>query len=305
MRSLFFLLLVLLSLSAWGQVSAKKRVAVFDFEYAVAQTTLSSPMFKMELPNVGKAAADLLIAKLVQDGNVTVIERTAIDKLIAEQNLTNSDRTDPLTAAKIGKLLGVDAIILGSVTHFDYVDKTSGKKTKHDISGNVAIIARLVNPDTAEVWAAPEAKGEVAHKVVKGSLGDRGSDLFMGGGSANPLLTECMDKAIAQLSAELEQEFPKLPKRTLTIEGLVADASETGKLVLNVGARQGIRVGDHLQVLRAGKEIRDPETGKLLLRDDTLLGEAVVTRVNDNSSIAQYQGSEPAKVSDLVKGGPK
>ena len=36
----------------------------------------------------------------------------------------------------------------------------------------------------------------------------------------------------------------------------------------------------------AGKEIRDPASNKLLMRDDTLLGEAVVTRVNDISSIA-------------------
>ena len=58
---------------------------------------------------LGKAVADMLINRLVQTATVTVIERAAIDKLLAEQNLTNSDRTDALTAAKLGRVLGVDA----------------------------------------------------------------------------------------------------------------------------------------------------------------------------------------------------
>ena len=55
---------------------------------------------------------------------------------------------------------------------------------------------------------------------------------------------------------------------------------------------------------RPGKEIRDPATGKLLMRNDTLLGEAVVTKVNDISSTAQYKGTEPVKVRDFVKSIP-
>jgi hypothetical protein len=41
------------------------------------------------------------------------------------------------------------------------------------------------------------------------------------------------------------------------------------------------------------------------MRDDTLLGEAVVTSVNDISSIARYTGTEPVKIRDLVKSVPK
>src|SRR5438309_3522784 len=97
-------ILALAAVSGWGQ-SPKKRVAVFDFDNAAVQGGMKLPFVEMSAPNLGKAAADLLITKLVQDGNVSVIERNAIDKLLAEQNLTNSDRTDPVTAAKLGKVL--------------------------------------------------------------------------------------------------------------------------------------------------------------------------------------------------------
>jgi Flagellar assembly protein T, C-terminal domain len=118
-------------------------------------------------------------------------------------------------------------------------------------------------------------------------------------------MNECMDNAVAQLAGELKVAIPKLPARSSVIEGLVADANGSGQLILNVGAHDGIKLGDHLQVWHAGKEIRDPVSGKFLMRDDTLLGEAVVTTVNDISSVAQYKGTDPVQVKDVVKGMPK
>ena len=63
----------------------------------------------------------------MQDGTYSVIERKALDKILAEQNFSNSDRANPASAAKIGKLLGVDAIIVGSITEF-------GNETKNGMS---------------------------------------------------------------------------------------------------------------------------------------------------------------------------
>jgi len=279
---------------------------------------MTLPFIQMESPNLGKAAADLLINKLVQDGNVSVIERSALDKVLKEQNFSNSDRADPLTAAKVGRVLGVDAIILGTITHYDYADKTTGgggarfggfggssMKTKHDIDAKVQISTRVISPDTAEVLLVSQGAGEVKRKGVKEDLRDMNRVSMMGGAANNPLMNECMDNAVAQLASQLEVEFPKLPPRKPVIDGLVADADESGQLILNVGAQDGVKLGDHLQVWRAGREIRDPASGRVLMHTDTLVGEAVVTKVNDISSIAQYKGAEPAKVRDLVRSIPK
>lgn len=300
-----------------GQVPVKKRVAVFDFDNAAVQGGLALSIFQTTPPNLGQAAANLLITRLVQDATVSVIERGAIDKLLAEQNLSNSDRTDPVTAAKLGRILGVDAIVLGSITRYDYHDKMTGgggggfagfrssTTTKHDIHAVVQISARLVNPDTAEVVGVTQSSGEISRKGVKVDLRDSSQVMAGLGGSGNPIMNEAMDKAIVQLAADLKQTFPKLPARAPVIDGLVADASESGRLILNVGSRNGVKQGDHLQIWRAGKEVRDPATGRVLLRDDLLLGDAVVTTVNDNSSIATYKGTEPVKTGDLAKGIPK
>ena len=79
----------------------KPRVAVMDFDYATVQTA-SAAMFGTNV-DVGKGITDLLITDLVKDGTYSVIERQALDKLMAEQNFSNSNRADPTTAAQPGQ----------------------------------------------------------------------------------------------------------------------------------------------------------------------------------------------------------
>src|SRR5437588_9804463 len=101
----------------------KKRVAVMNFEYGTVQSGVAA-VFGSNV-DVGKGMADMLVDRLVTDGTYTVIERKALDKLLAQQKFQNSDRADPAGAARIGKLLGVSAIIIGSVTEFGRDDKST------------------------------------------------------------------------------------------------------------------------------------------------------------------------------------
>src|SRR5262245_6911397 len=103
----------------FGQAVSKKRIAIFDFDNAAVQGP-ATMMFMQSgtQANPGKSAANLLVGRVVKDGIASVIERGELEKLFSEQNLTNSDRTDPATAAKLGRILGVDVIVLGSVTNY-------------------------------------------------------------------------------------------------------------------------------------------------------------------------------------------
>src|SRR5687767_10632230 len=95
-----------------GSAAARKtRVAVLDFDYATVHNNISA-IFGSNV-DVGQGVTDLLVTYLVKDGNYSVIERKTLDKILAEQNFSNSDRADSSSAARIGKLLGVDAIIVG------------------------------------------------------------------------------------------------------------------------------------------------------------------------------------------------
>src|SRR5208337_4213732 len=115
------------AVAAWGQAAAtprKKRIAIMDFDYATVHAGVSQ-IFGQDI-DIGKGIADLLVTDLVKDGSYSIIERKAMDKILAEQNFSNSDRANPASAARIGKLLGVDAILVGSITQFGNETKNIG-----------------------------------------------------------------------------------------------------------------------------------------------------------------------------------
>jgi len=92
----------------------------------------------------------------------------------------------------------------------------------------------------------------------------------------------------------------KLVARTVVVEGLVA-AVDGGQIILNVGSKAGVKVGDQLNVERVTKEIKDPSTGKVIRRMATSVGVVKVTDVDDISSVATTVSGNGFKTGDAVK----
>jgi curli biogenesis system outer membrane secretion channel CsgG len=297
----------------------KKRVAILDFEYGTVASGVSA-LFGTNI-DVGKGITDLLVKYLVKDGTYSVIERKALDKILAEQNFSNSDRANPMSAAKLGKLLGVDAIIVGSITQFGGETKNTNvggvggglgkigfggigqKKTK----AICAIDARMVDIDTAEILGVADGKGE-SQRQSTSLLGGGGGWTGFGAGNVDfgssgfqeTIIGEAVNKATEQLSQGLIANNTKIQARVITVEGLVA-AVEGADIVLNVGAKNGLRPGQQMAVQRVTKEIKDPATGKVIRRMSTQVGTIEVTDVDDTSSVAKSVSGTGYKVGDMVK----
>ena len=297
----------------------KKRVAVFDFDFATVQTA-SAAVFGTNV-DVGKGISDLLVTDLVKDGTYSVIERKALDKILTEQNFSNSDRANPNSAAKIGKLLGVDAIIVGSVTQF-------GNETKNTSIGGagaglgglglggfghkkskavVAVNARMVDIDTAEILGVADGKGESARESTS-LVGGGGNWKGFGAGGANfgssdfqqTIIGEAVKNAVDQMSTGLVANNGKLQTRTINVSGLVA-AVDGGQVILNVGGKAGLKIGDQLNVERVTREIKDPATGQVIRRMSTTVGVVRITEVDDISAVAVPVSGAGFKVGDAVK----
>ena len=310
--------------SATGPAAAahqgrKKRVAVFDFDYGTVQSW-SSAAFGSNV-DVGKGISDLTVKYLVQDGTYSVIDRKAMDKILAEQNFSNSDRANPTSAAKLGKLLGVDAIIVGSVTQFGNDTKNTnvggggGGWGGYGIGGFghkkskaiVAVDARIINIDTAEIMAVAEGKGESSRESTS-LLGGGGNWHGWGGGNVDfgssdfqqTILGEAVNAAVKQMSGELISDNTKLETRTVMVEGLVA-AVDGGQVILNVGGKAGLKKGDQLTVERVTREIKDPSTGAVIRRMSTQVGVITLTDVDDVSAVGSPVSGSGFKVGDAVK----
>jgi curli biogenesis system outer membrane secretion channel CsgG len=309
----------LATVSAAG-AQQKRRVAVIDFDYATVQSQVSSVFGTNK--DVGKGIVDLLVDKLVSDGVFSVIERNALDKIVAEQNFSNSDRADSNTAAKIGRILGVDAIIVGSITQFGRDDKSVGGGAMARITDRIGmggaratqskavvqITARLVNTSTGEILASVTAKGEKSRQGADfagaggSAAGGAGAGINMRSSNfANTILGEAITVCVADLAHQLDDKAAALPVTVVQLSGLVADVSPDGTIIVNIGSRAGLKVGAKLDITRQARVVRDPATGKALRSVGDAIGSLTITEVDEGSAVGKFSGSGgPAKVGDAV-----
>jgi curli biogenesis system outer membrane secretion channel CsgG len=313
-------LLVLLGVISSGSAQQKKRVAVLNFDYGTVQSSVSG-VFGTNV-DVGKGISDLLVEKLVQDSKCSVIERSALDKILNEQNLSNSDRADSSTAVKIGRLLGVDAVIIGTITEFGRDDKNTtlgasgkvgdftskwglGGVQKQHAKAVVAITARLIDTSTAEILAAVTGSGESTRAGTSLLGGGGGNGSATGGydmsskNFGDTILGEAVHKAVDSVGTQLETQVVAMATRKPEVGGLVADVSDS-TLILNIGSNAGVHVGEILEVTRPTRTVKDPTTGKVLKTVSSKIGTASVTEVDEQSATATFTGSGTAKVGDAV-----
>jgi curli biogenesis system outer membrane secretion channel CsgG len=168
------------SVDAQGK-SARPTVALLDFDFGTVQQWWSGNW------DIGRGISDMIVDELVNDGSYRVIERKRLDAILAEQNFSNSERADPsaATVAKLGKVLGVKYLIVGSITKFGMEQKKQGiggggwggggfglgKIGREKGKANVAITARVIDISTAEIMASAKGEGTSSR-----------SGLLLGGG---------------------------------------------------------------------------------------------------------------------------
>ncbi len=302
-------------LAAPPDAVSKKRVAIMNFDFGTVQRWWSGDW------DVGKGISDMLVTKLVKDGTYSVVERKMLDQILAEQNFSNSDRANPLTAAKIGKILGVNAIIVGSITQFGFDDKNFklggggggwlggfglGSVGKKQMKAEVAIDARMVDTTTAEILGVAQGRGESKRGSFSlGGSGGGGGGWGAGGidmGSSNfqeSILGEATRSAVDGVATELITDSEKIPTTKIEISGLVADV-DGNNAILNIGKDNGVKVGDTYKIERVTRTIKDPVTGKALRQVTSLVATIKITEVDASSSSGVVTGG-PAKVGDVVK----
>jgi hypothetical protein len=78
-------------------------------------------------------------------------------------------------------------------------------------------------------------------------------------------------------------------------------AVEGGQIILNVGGKAGIKVGDQFDVVRVTKEIKDPTTGAVIRRLSTSVGVLKATDVDDLSAVCAAVSGSDFKIGDKVK----
>jgi hypothetical protein len=165
---------------------------------------------------------------------------------------------DPSTAAKIGKILGAQYLVYGTVNEFEY--SKSGEKGGVRIAGlrvgaeqakaHIGMDVRIVDAVTGEIPFSTRSTANASRSGFK--VGYSGSDFGANLAAFNKTpLGEATRKAIEDAVAKIVRDFggDAAPPPPVTWSGklFVADG---GTLVIKAGTKDGLKVGDVLTVYR-------------------------------------------------------
>lgn len=117
---------------------------------------------------VGWELAGMLTNELAATGQFRMVERSQLEAVLSEQNLAASGRVQGGTGAKIGKLVGADYLVTGTVT--SYEERTRGTGGGISFKGislggkseraYLAVDLRVIDATTGEIAFVRTIEGE-------------------------------------------------------------------------------------------------------------------------------------------------
>jgi curli biogenesis system outer membrane secretion channel CsgG len=279
--------LSLLLLFVSAPVLAKTRIAVMDFDNKTPHGGW----------RIGRGASDMLATELVKLKKYSVIERDKLASILKEQDLGASGRIDPATAVKIGKVLGVDYIVTGSVTEYGQSSGGGGGGGVHvgKKGYHAGVDVRVVNATTGEIVFADSAEDSDTSMSVR-VFGIGGGEKF-NEKKATKVLRKAIEKVVAKMTFEGGGGSSAAAK---PVDVLVADV-DGNTVTLNQGSAAGFKVGQKVKITRKDKEIKDPATGKVIKVKYKKIGTIEITAVESSYSEGKIVKGEGFAVGDLAK----
>lgn len=240
----------------------KRKIAIGRF----TNETRYGKTFQVDANNdpLGKQATDMLSTRLVATQKFLVFERPDVEKVKVEQSIS-----------KDAGLIGVDALIIGSVTEFGR--STTGKSgflsaTKVQ-TAHAKVEIRLVDVRTAYVFFTASGSGDASTE----------SGQIAGFGSKADYDASLNDRAIGAAISDVQNALvAKLDERPWRTDILKVDGHQ---LYISGGSRQGLKVGDTLAILKPGESIKSGQTGFDISLPSKSIGQIkVVSFFGDNET---------------------
>ncbi|MDR3349458.1 MAG: hypothetical protein LBO03_07640 [Acidaminococcales bacterium] len=254
--------------------AAKKRIAVLPFKN---ESQMHDSFF-------GNGLDDHLNAGLFQTKTYEIIDRSNLDAVLKEQRLGATGIIDPQTAVRIGKILGVDYLVIGNIIYAgidDSIFLNTGAK--------VSIAVRMIDVATGEIIFAEKADGR---KNASKLLEKYSNRYNLSLPDAKFIFAEAARRAVEKIVSALYDINP--------LEGYVV-ALDGRNAMIDLGRAHGIAKGQAFVVYRAGEVIRHPATGAVVGVKRLELANIKITEVDAATSIGILSGEDK----DLVRPGDK
>jgi curli biogenesis system outer membrane secretion channel CsgG len=263
----------------------KLRVGVVNFQNKTPSRVIG----------VGEAAADILSTILQKTGRFIVIPQQDMASILEQQRFGATGAVNPDTAAKMGQILGLNAILTGSITSYSETEEgydyivSKGKKQ----IARVGVDYRIVDTSTGVQLMADSGEGVYEKKV--GSVLGMGTKAAYDTDLRDGALRDALTKAMVNMMKQLESQPWK---------GKIAKVSGN-KVYINAGKKTGLKIGDRLDVYRVGEDIIDPDTHMKIGTTEDKVGQVLVQQndIGDKAdmSVAVTASGMGFKQGDIVK----
>lgn len=291
MKRISVLLLMLLFVFT-ANAQLKKRVAVSRFEDR-AGTGYN---------HLGEGVADMLVTALVKSNKFSVLERQELEKVIAEQRLGESGLVTPETAPKLGKLLGVELMVVGSVSEFGTKEKkvsgglsfiSGGIKTK---TSRAVVDIRLINTVTGEIVAAEKEEGEESSTGI--AVDYEGIDFNNMDSWDDTDIGKACRKAVDGVVELIVTNMASIPW-----SGKVLKVNSDGTLLMKPGSEGNVKVGMEFDIFRMGESIKDPDTGLDLGAEEEKIGHIKVVEdaLKGKAAKAKIVSGKDIQTNDIIR----
>lgn len=251
--------------------------------------------------NVGEQISALLTDYMVNHQlNFQLVERDRLNTILSEQDLIGSGVVDPSRAVDIGRLLGADALIFGTVTQFNLQSTGRVRVSRIGVSGTrgrVDITARMVNAESGVIMGSVQGNGSATGASLSATLQNvnfRGAEFMES--AIGRATYEAVDDLGAKLTTMVSENADKVnrPGVREVRMGRIVQLLDNG-VIINAGANDGVREKQQVQIARLMKvdgldeEVRIP------------IGTIEIVSVQSSASVAIFiDGGDDVNVGDAV-----
>jgi curli biogenesis system outer membrane secretion channel CsgG len=284
-------------------------------------------------PALGEGLAEMLVTEISKINKFQVLESTQLGTLIDEVKLGEEGYVNQAEKVDKGGFSAADFMFVGKVTRFG--NKTTGVNLGGFVPKNLGNLGvRQTVSDVRIDWRVTDVANRRVLKTGSSVANEKGLGFEVGaniqgsGGHIgfdnqefmNSALGKATVKALSNIVTDLKafqvpassrarQKAAAADRQKLDdISAATALRRSAGKVIkvagndavfISLGKKNGLNAGSKLKLYEV-TEIKDDQ-GKVIFSDEKLVGELVVTAVQEEGSKASYDGDAQVKPGWVVK----
>jgi len=193
--------------------------------------------------SLGQAAAESLAGELDKSGRFDLADRKEIEAAQGELAIPVGSLIKENSALRIGKLAKVDYVIFGDIEKLS-IQRSEKSDTQ---TARVTVNYHTLSVESGRVWKS--------RQLSSSAVGARTDD-------SRDVTERAIQRTIEDF---LRTPIPEPLGKVALVD------TERGQFAINLGLENGIERNTYFQVVRLGREIRDPDSGKVIEREKEVI----------------------------------